>query len=155
MVTNYGGSSTDTNDLGFGYDINASLPFLDVATTSADRALSADEYNPYQNYTSTSSASPPLSVLTGLDLKDLPSSTSVGSSEMDVALQHSLMGAGSAANPPASTLPQAGPSAHSFLSDLQPPDALGPQSTDYSEESVVRRPRCPPMNRVPLLLVSP
>ena len=74
---------------------------------------------------------------------------------MDVALQHSLMGAGSAANPPASTLPQAGPSAHSFLSDLQPPDALGPQSTDYSEESVVRRPRCPPMNRVPLPLVSP
>ena len=156
-VTNHGGSSADTNDLGFGYDINTSLPFLDVATTSADRDLSADEYNPYQNYASTSSAPSPLSALTGLDLKDFPSSTSAGSSEMDVALQHSLMDAGallSAANPTASTS-QAGPSAHSFLSGLQPPDALGPQSTDYSEESVVRRPRSPQMNCVPLPLVSP
>ena len=43
-------------------------------------AVSADEYNAYQNYASTSSAPPPLSAhsnefFTGLDLKDLPSST--------------------------------------------------------------------------------
>ena len=156
-VTNYGGPSTDINDLGFGYDINKSLPFLDVAGASADRASSADEYNAYQ-YDSTSSAPLPLSALTRPDLKDLPSSTSVGSSEMDVALQHTgLLGAGallSASNPTASTS-QAGPSAHFSLSDLQPPDALGPQSADYSEGSVVSPPSCPRINCVPLPPVSP
>ena len=151
-VTNYGGPSTDINDLGFWYDTNKSLPFLDVATASADRPSSADEYNAFQYYDSTSSAPPPLSALTSPDLKDLPSSTSVGSSEMDVALQHSLLGAGAllyASNPNAPTS-QAGPSAHSSLSDLQPPDALGPQSADYSEGSVVLPPSCPRIKCVPL-----
>lgn len=131
----YGGPSTDTNDLGFGclYDVNKSLPslpFLDVATANANMAVSADEYNAYQNYASTSSASPPLSALSGgffagPDLKDVASSTLVGLSGMDI--QHSLLGSGTLlvdADQTGSTS-QAGPSAHPFLSDLPHPNALG------------------------------
>ncbi|EDR03999.1 uncharacterized protein LACBIDRAFT_306342 [Laccaria bicolor S238N-H82] len=50
---------------------------------------------------------------------------------------------------------QASPSAHSFLPNLQPLDALGPQLTDYSEESVVPQPSCPRMYCVSLPSASP
>jgi hypothetical protein len=162
-VSGYGGPSTDTVDLGFGclYDINKSLPFLDVAAANADMAVSADEHSAYQNYASTSSAPPPLSALSGgffagPDLKDLPSSTSVGLSEMDVALQRSLLGAGAlfAVSPTVSTS-QAGPSAYPSLSNLQPPNALGLQFLDYSEEIAVPRPNRPWMNYLPLPPLSP
>ena len=150
----YGGPSTDTNDLGFGclYDINQStpsLPFPDVATANADMAVS-DEYNAYQNDASTSSASPPLSALSGGSFAGLPSSPS-----MDVALQHSLLGAGPLlfpANPTASTS-NAGPSAQSFLSNLPSTNALGLQFADNSVEVVV--PRTPQMNYVSLPPSSP
>ena len=68
---------------------------------------------------------------------------------MDAALQHSLLGARAlfAANPTASTS-QASRSAHSFLSDLQLPNALGLRFVDYSEEFAVPRPS-PRMNYLP------
>ncbi|EDR04003.1 uncharacterized protein LACBIDRAFT_306348 [Laccaria bicolor S238N-H82] len=166
---NFGGPSTGTVDLGITclYDINESLPFLDVAAANTDMDVSADEYTPYQNHASTSSAPPPLSALSGKFPANWESdgTTSAGLSATDIVFPNSLLGTGSlfsAAHPttgstshtgpsayplllgaegarldahPTASTSQAGPFAHSFLLDVQTPNALGLHFADLSEET--------------------
>ena len=129
-VRNFGGPSTDTVDLGVRClnDINTSLPFLDVPAANADMAVSADEYNTYQNHTSTSVVPPPLPSSPLSDkfpaIRESDETTSARLSGTDIVFQDSLLGTGSlsfAADPTPGSTSHAGPSSYPLLLGTEGP----------------------------------